>query len=121
MKFYLQTFIVILVCCLIAYFVHDWYVDNPAISPLRIYLFLGLATFLTVSALKFTHAYVPDKLGYAFLAAIFIKCGAALVLFPELIAEDPALSKRQLLGFIAPYFIFLFVEVGIVIKWLNKN
>ena len=104
-----------------AYFLHDWWITDPTISLLRTYTFLGTATFITVSGLKLTHRYVPDKLGYGFLALIFIKCGAALVLFPELISEDPKLSKAELLGFLAPYFIFLFVEVGIVIKWLNDN
>lgn len=121
MNFYLKTFIVVAVLSVGAYFLHGWWIVDPAISIVRIYIFLGAATFVTVSALKFVHSYVPDKLGYGFLGLIFIKCGAAIVLFPELIAEDPALSKAELLGFLAPYFIFLFIEVGIVIKWLNDN
>lgn len=121
MNFYLKTFILVAVLSLAAYFFHDWWIEDPAIPIARTYLFLGSATFVTVSALRFVHFYVPDKLGYGFLGLIFIKCGAAIVLFPELIADDPALSKPQLLGFLAPYFVFLFIEVGIVIKWLNDN
>lgn len=104
-----------------AYFLHDWWVENPVISLVRTYTFLGIATFITVSGLKLVHRFVPEKLGYGFLGLIFVKCGAAIILFPELIAEDPALSKAELLSFLAPYFIFLFIEVGIVIKWLNDN
>ncbi len=120
-NFYLKTFLVVALLSVVAFFIHNWWVVDPAIAPLRIYSFLGIATFVTVSALRFVHFYVPDKLGYGFLGLIFIKCGAAIVLFPELIAEDPALTKPELLGFLAPYFIFLFIEVGIVIKWLNDN
>jgi len=120
-NFYLKTFLFVLIASFAAYFAHNWWVENPAISLIRTYSFLGIATFITVSGLKLVHSYVPDKLGYGFLGLIFVKCGAAIILFPELIAEDPALSKAELLSFLAPYFIFLFIEVGIVIKWLNDN
>jgi hypothetical protein len=101
--------------------VHHFVVDHQAISIIKIYTFLGTATFITVSALKFVFELVPDKLGYAFLALVFIKFGAIFLTFPELLSENPKLSKLDLLSFLAPYFIFLFIEVAIVIKWLNKN
>ena len=121
MNFYIKTFLFVLIASVMGYFLHEWLVKDPVISLLRTYAFLGTATFVTVSALRFVHFYVPDKLGYGFLGLIFIKCGAAIVLFPELIAEDPALSKAELLSFLVPYFVFLLIEVGIVIKWLNDN
>lgn len=121
MNFYLKTFLFVSIVSIAAYFLHGWWTPDPAISLLRTYTFLGIATFITVTGLKLVHNYVPDKLGYGFLGLIFVKCGAAILLFPELIAEDPALSKAELLSFLAPYFIFLFIEVGIVIKWLNDN
>jgi len=120
-NFYLKTFILILILSITAYSFHAWLVEDPAISLIRTYSFLGIATFITVTGLKLVHSYVPDKLGYGFLGLIFIKCGAAVLLFPELIAEDTALSKAELLSFLTPYFVFLFIEVGIVIKWLNDN
>lgn len=103
------------------YSLHYFVVDKPAISLIKIYAFLGAATFITVSVLKFVFELVPDKLGYAFLALVFIKFGAIFLTFPELLSENPKLSKVDLLAFLAPYFIFLFIEVAIVIKWLNKN
>jgi cadmium resistance protein CadD (predicted permease) len=120
-NFYLKTFILVLILSLTAFGVHSWWIENPVISIVRTYSFLGIATFITVTGLKLVHNYVPDKLGYGFLGLIFVKCGVAILLFPELIAEDPSLSKADLLSFLAPYFIFLFIEVGIVIKWLNDN
>ena len=120
-NFYLKTFLFIAVASIAAYFLHHVIIDDTAIAPWRIYTFLGTATLLTVTSLRFVHHYVPDKLGYGFLGLIFIKCGAAIVLFPELIADDPGLSKAELLQFLTPYALFLFMEVAIVIKWLNDN
>lgn len=121
MNFYLKTFFLVAVLATAAYFLHGWWIGDPVISLIKTYSFLGIATFVTVSGLKLVHRLVPDKLGYGFLGLIFVKCGAAILLFPELIADDPSLSKTELLGFLTPYFIFLFIEVGIVIKWLNDN
>lgn len=96
-------------------------VEDPSIPLMKTYAFLGAATFITVGVLKFIFGLVPDKLGYAFLALVFVKFGAVFLIFPELLSENPKLSKVELLGFLAPYFIFLFIEAAIVIKWLNKN
>ncbi|WP_194851541.1 DUF6168 family protein [Nonlabens antarcticus] len=121
MNFYLKTFLLVLLLSLVAYGVHSWLIVDPALSLEKTYIFLGVATFITVSGLKFTHNYVPDKLGFGFLALVFVKCGAALLIFPDLLNEDPALTQAEMLGFLTPYFIFLFIEVTIVIKWLNDN
>ncbi len=106
---------------MVAFFVHRQINPTPAIAHLKTYSFLGVAAFLTVAALKFVHFYVPSKLGYAFLALVLVKFGAVVLIFPELIDKDPGLGKAELLGFLVPYFLFLFAEAAIVIKWLNKN
>ncbi|KQC32310.1 hypothetical protein AAU57_02435 [Nonlabens sp. YIK11] len=121
MKFYLKTFLIVAFLTVAAYFLHSWWIVDPAIPLARTYIFLGTATFVTVSALRFVHFYVPEKLGYAFMAAIFVKCGLAIVCFPELIVKNSGLNLMEVLGFLVPYFIFLFIEVVIVIKWLNDN
>jgi len=120
-NFYLKTFLVVLLLTAVFYGAHYLIVEDPAISLIKTYSFLGAATFITVSALKYVFGLVPDKLGFSFLALVFVKFGVVFLLFPELLSDDPKLSKVELLGFLAPYFIFLFMEAAIVIKWLNKN
>lgn len=120
-NFYLKTFILVFFLTLIVYGAHFLLVENSAISLIKTYSFLGAATFITVSALKYVFGLVPDKLGFAFLALVFVKFGAVFLLFPELLNDEPKLSKVEILGFLGPYFIFLFIEATIVIKWLNKN
>ncbi|ARN78351.1 hypothetical protein BST97_10315 [Nonlabens spongiae] len=121
MNFYLKAFLVTAVLTGIGYFVHNLIVENAVISIFDTYLFLGIATFLTVSALKFTARISPNNLGYVFLGLVFMKFGAILIFFPELIDNELELTLRQVLGFLAPYFLFLFAEIGIVLKWLNDS
>jgi len=120
MNFYLKAFLILLLISFTGFGVHYLIVDHPVIPLWKTYLFLGAAAFVTVSALKYVFELVPDKLGFAFLALVFIKFGIVLILFPELIT-GPSLSRVEVLGFLIPYFIFLFLEATIVIKWLNKK
>lgn len=121
MNFYLKTFLLVLISTILIYGAHFFLVENPAIPLIKIYSFLGIATFITVSGLKYVFGLVPDKLGFAFLALVFIKFGVVFLLFPELLSDEPKLSRAEILGFLGPYLIFLFIEATIVIKWLNKN
>jgi len=120
-NFYLKTFILVSLSTLLLYVAHAFLVEDPAIPLIKTYLFLGIATLVTVSALKYVFGLVPDKLGFAFLALVFIKFGVVFLLFPELLSDEPKLSRAEILGFLGPYLIFLFMEATIVIKWLNKN
>lgn len=121
MNFYLKTFVFILILSLTAFGIHSWWIENPAISLVKTYSFLGAITFITISVFNLIFKYGPDNLGYSFLLAITIKCGITLLFFPELILKEYHLSVLDVLGFLIPYFIFLFIEVAFVIKWLNNN
>jgi hypothetical protein len=120
-NFYLKTFILVLILSLTAFGVHSWWIENPVISLIKTYTFLGGITVITICIFNLIFKYSPGNLGYSFLLAIVIKCGITLLLFPELIIKDYNLSIVDVLGFLIPYFIFLFIEVVLVIKWLNNN
>ena len=121
MNFYLKAFFITAILSALGYFIHDALVQQPGISLFVTYLYFGTATFLTVSALKFTVRVAPDNLGYVFLGLMFVKLGGVLIFFPELTSDEVDLGLRQLLGFLAAYFLFLFAEIGIVLKWLNDS
>jgi len=121
MKFYLKAFLFTAVLTVFCFFIHNAIVSNPAIPLLQTYLFLGIATFITVSILKFTVQVSANNLGLVFLGLVMMKFGAIVIFFPELIDQNIALTKRDLLGFLAPYFIFLFAEMIIALKWLNDK
>jgi hypothetical protein len=121
MKYYLKAFLLTAALSILSYFIHSVVVDSPVISLLHTYLFLSIATFLTVAILKFVTQVSADNLGVVFLGLVTMKFGGILIFFPELIDGELELTTRDLLGFLAPYFIFLFAEIVIVLKWLNDN
>lgn len=121
MNFYLRAFFLLLVLSLAAYGLHYSIDAAPVFSLVKLYTFLFLATLGSVSGMYYLFQLVPNQLGYAFLVTVFVKFGAGIILFPELMSDDPSLSKAQILSFLIPYFAFLSVEAFMVIKWLNKT
>ncbi|MFB0903463.1 MAG: hypothetical protein QMB11_03700 [Nonlabens sp.] len=121
MNFYFKAFLLILVMAVIGFGMHSYVVEFSVFDLYNLYSFLGIATLGSVFGMYYLYQLVPDQLGYVFLVTVFVKFGAALVLFPQLLSEEPSLSKGQILSFLLPYFIFLAVEAFMVIKWLNDN
>ncbi|MGB3590210.1 MAG: hypothetical protein WBA16_00860 [Nonlabens sp.] len=117
----LKLFIVIAGLSLLLFVGHSLIVESPRIPLWKTYVFLGMAAFITVAALRWIQLRMPDKLGMGFLSLVTVKLGLILFIFPELIDENESLGTSQLLGFLGPYFIFLFLEIGLVLKWLNDN
>jgi hypothetical protein len=121
MNFYFKAFLLILAMSLIGFGMHS-YVEELAVFDLyKLYSFLGIATLGSVCGMYYLYQLVPDQLGYVFLVTVFVKFGAALVLFPQLLSEEPSLTNGQILSFLLPYFMFLAIEAFMVIKWLNHN
>ncbi len=121
MNFYFKAFLLILAMSLIGFGMHS-YVEELAVFDLyKLYSFLGIATLGSVCGMYYLYQLVPDQLGYVFLVTVFVKFGAALVLFPQLLSEEPSLTNGQILSFLLPYFMFLAIEAFMVIKWLNDN
>ena len=121
MNFYLKSFLFIAIMAVVGFFLHGYLQADPVFNLVKLYAFLGIATFLSVSGMHYLYSLVPNQLGYAFLVTVFVKFGAALLLFPQLIGDDPDLSRGEILSFLIPYFIFLGVETVLVVKWLNKT
>ena len=121
MDFYLKAFLLMLVLALIGLGTHSFLEESPAFDLYKLYGFLGVATLLSVCGMYYLYQLVPNQLGYVFLVTVFVKFGVVLILFPQLLSEEPSLSKAQILSFLIPYFIFLAVEAFMVIKWLNNT
>ena len=120
MNFYLKSFIIIVGIALFLYGVHSMLSTSTAFSLINVYAFIGLATFASVSALKFAHQVAANQIALVYLATMMVKMGLAILIFPQLIDDTIKLSKLELLEFLVPYFLFLAVEAVVVIKWLNK-
>lgn len=88
-------------------------------SLLKLYSFLFISTALSVALLVFLIRNAQDKAAYAFMAIIFIKGGLAIFLFPQLLADNPKLTRPELLQFLLPYFGFLILETWCLVHLLN--
>lgn len=121
MNFYVKSLAAITVITFLLYAAHFFLIPAGEISLVKIYLFLGIAGYFTVAALNYVHTIASEKLGFVFIAILMVKIGAALLIFPELLAEEESLSRVDKLHLLVPYFIYLMIESAIVIKWLNDK
>jgi hypothetical protein len=121
LNFYLKSFLLIAAMAVACYFFHGYVQEDPVFNLVKLYTFLGIATFISVSGMHYLYALVPKQLGYTFLVTVFVKFGAALLLFPQLLSDDPDLTRAEILSFLIPYFLFLSIETILVTKWLNKT
>jgi hypothetical protein len=53
---------------------------------------------------------LPDKVGYAFLMAVFIKMGLFILIFSSNGLLEKKLYLADKLGVLLPFFIFLLIE-----------
>ncbi len=121
MNFYLKAFLLILALAVVGFGLHYFIEESPVFKLYQLYIFLGSATFASVCGMHYLYELVPNQLGYVFLVTVFVKFGAALILFPQLLSQEPPLTKAQILSFLIPYFTFLAVEAFVVIKWLTNT
>lgn len=101
--------------------VHYLWIAYPTFPLVKLYLFIGFATFISTAALKFAHQVAANQIALVYLATMMVKMGLAILIFPQLIDDTLNLSKLQLLEFLVPYFLFLGLEAVVVIKWLTKT
>lgn len=121
MNFYLKALLLIASLATIGFVIHTFLEEQPAFDLIKLYSFLGIATLASVCGMYYLYQLVPNQLGYVFLGIVLMKFGAAILIFPQLFQEKPALTKVQMLSFLIPYFAFLAVEAFMVIKWLNNT
>lgn len=98
-------------------------IEHP-FSLWNIYLFQAVATFLLCASFKVisekSEKY-KDQLGFLYLAAMVAKVGIFSLLFSDILFSTLVLSRMDSLSLLIPIFLFLFLEVVIIVKILNQN
>ena len=84
-----------------------------------IYLFHASFAAVIYFTVKFIRGIYPDQAGFAFLALSGFKMLGAIVFLIPLIQSELADPVPAVLSFFAPYFIYLLIEVMLVIKLLR--
>ena len=86
----------------------------------KIHLFLAISTFIFfVIMLKIKSSY-PDNFGFAYLASVFIKMIASVIFLAPLIFGEDGMPFKYVSHFFIAFFIYLFVEVFLLIGSLKK-
>jgi hypothetical protein len=102
-----------------SYIVHHS-VDNPQLSVLMIYLFFALFASFITTGIELFYKVIPDKIGYMFLIGTFIKLGFFTVLFLGKGLLDKQLFMAEKLAILIPLFLFLSLEVFVIMKRLKS-
>ena len=86
----------------------------------RIHLFLAISTLIFfIIMLKIKSSY-PEKFGFAYLASVFIKMVAAVIFLAPLLFGEKGITFKYVMHFFIAFFIYLFVEVFLLIGSLKK-
>ena len=86
----------------------------------KIHLFLALSTLLFFVIMLKIKASYPDKFGFAYLASVFIKMIASVVFLAPLIFGEDGISLKYITHFFIAFFIYLFIEVFLLVGSLKK-
>jgi len=93
------------------YFIKDIY---------KIHLFLGISTLLLLIILLKIKLSYPEKFGFAYLAAVFVKMIATVFFLAPLLFGEKGITFMYISHFFIAFFIYLFVEVFLLVGSLKN-
>lgn len=121
-------FIICALAFIIGFLVHDLILNSLAITlPFilwRIYFFQAVFTLSLCILFDFIQLKVPklsDQLGFLYLGSMVFKITVFCVIFNGILFSSLVLTKADSLSMLIPIFIFLAIEVLIIVKILNRN
>ena len=119
----LSYLVLLLIAFMVAFFVHSSVVDSNAYpySLLNIYFFHVIAATIVYFLIEGVFLLAPNKAGYLYLAAIFIKIGFFVLLFKDSVMLNDLSTKSAKVSLIVPLFLFLVIEAFGVSKVLNSK
>lgn len=117
-----------IVVFIIAYYLHMYILKmsevNMPFDLLSIYLFQAIASLLiiiTFEMIASLNTQFKDQLGFLYLGSIAVKMLFFGIFFRDLLFSSIDLSKMDSLSMLIPMFIFIFFEVVIIAKILNRT
>lgn len=117
----IQFITIVLITFIAGGFLHEQFVsEDLEISVWGIYTFFAVSALLVYGAVEATLILVPSNTGYAFLMGLFIKMGAFLLIYSNVLMADEPSSKSAKLLMLIPFFVFLGIEALGVMKIMRK-
>ncbi len=105
------------------------YVLEAAVSKLpfdliKVYTFQAAASLLLIISFDLiatlSKSY-KDQLSFLYLGGMALKIAAFCIVFRDLLFSSVSLTKMDSVSLLIPIFIFLFFEVVIIVKILNRS
>ena len=87
---------------------------------LRIHLFLAISTLIFFAIMMKIKSNYPDKFGFAYLASVIIKMIVTVIFLAPLLFGEKGITLKYVIHFFLAFFIYLFVEVYLLIGSLKK-
>ena len=105
------------------YILHHFAKNVEFFFPLwQVYAFQIVVTVLIFSIINYKYVSKNTNIFKFFLTATFVKMGLAIVfLLPMILSESHESKQADVFNFFIPYFIYLFIEVYSLTKFLQKN
>lgn len=120
--------LVILGLLVITYNVHFYLTTHFEIyhpySLWPVYLYQAVASYILVIVFELLASLTKefkDQLGFLYLGSMAVKVLFFCVLFRDVIFFGPDLSKIDSVSLLLPIFIFIFYEVIVIVKILNRE
>lgn len=104
------------------YLLHAFAPNSDFFFPLwQIYAFHFLITTLFYTLINFKYSRGSDQIFSLFMVATFIKMILSIVFLLPLILSDFENKQPDVFNFFIPYFLYLFFEVVVITKFLQKK
>ena len=124
-KHVLLFFVVVIVAFLISYFSHYYVLEKRGIQLSflleGVYFFYAISAILIYLSITIIFEKIPNNVGYAFLALMFVKIGFFLILFRNIIFSEIPIVRVEKISLIIPFMLFLSIETVFVAKLLNNK
>lgn len=105
------------------YTVNEYFLDEvlPYRLILKINLFVTLLTYAVVNTIESIRHKFPNKIGFGYLAFVFIKMVISVVFLFPFLQEKLDNVKALILSFFTIFFSHLIFEVYLIIKQLKND
>lgn len=95
--------------------------ETVRFSLREVYIFNAVISFLICAILNILSKSMFSQIGFIYLGTLVLKIAVFFMLFNNTILKDQQLTKAESFNLLLPIAIFLFIEVFLLAKILNKN
>ena len=124
LKRFIPFTIMVAMITVILFVVHiyalDYLGEALRFSLTSMYIFHAIAYMVICLCVEFLYSKMPNQVGYAYLASVFIKIGLFVLVFKAEIFGDEPLSMAERLSVVVPLFLFIAFEAIYCGKLMNS-